>query len=181
MKFRKLIGVAAVSAMALALVACGKKNVTEEVVSEVIVPDVEVVEEVIESEIPAEIESELGPIDVDSIEGKEFLGTWQNDRCLIMIEPDSNGFNVHIHWASSYEEAADWQYFCLYNGAGLVNHGDGVKKVIKYDENGGIVSEEVEYDDSAVEFSLKDGKLIWNDSKETVEDNMEFEKSSEES
>ena len=91
MKFRKLIGVAAVSAMALALVACGKKNVTEEVVSEVIVPDVEVVEEVIESEIPAEIESELGPIDVDSIEGKEFLGTWQNDRCLIMIEPDSNG------------------------------------------------------------------------------------------
>ena len=181
MKVKKILSVLAASAMALALVACGKKTETE-VQSEVINATSEIVAELdVTSEIVSEVEEEVAPINIDEIEGKEFIGTWQNDRCLIMIEPDSNGFSVHIHWASSYEEAADWTYFCLYNGSELVNHGDGVKKTITYDENGGVVSENEEYNDAGVTFKLNaDGKLTWDDDKESADNGLVFEKSNEE-
>lgn len=180
MKMKKVLSVVTVSVLALALAACGKKTETE-VQSEVVNAASEIVAELdVTSEIVSETE-EVGPINIDEIEGKEFLGTWQNDRCLIMIEPDSNGFNIHIHWASSYEEAADWTYFCLYDGTGLMNHGDGVKKTIKYDEDGGVISETEEYNDAAVAFKLTaDGKLTWSDDKETSDDGLVFEKSNEE-
>ena len=181
MKLKKVLSVVTVSALALALVACGKKTETE-VQSEVVNAASEIVAELdVTSEIVSETEEEVGPINIDEIEGKEFFGTWQNDRCLIMIDPDSNGFKIHIHWASSYEEAADWTYFCLYNGSELVNHGDGFKKIIKYDEDGGVISETEEYNDAGVTFKLTaDGKLTWSDDKETADDGLVFEKSNEE-
>lgn len=173
MKLKKVFAAAAAASMALALVACNKTvdtGVTSEGTNVV----------VLSSEVASEVVSEVAPEGVGSgdavyADEKDYVGTWVCGRASITIEPDANGYSVKIHWGNSAAESSEWEYFCLFDGEKLMNHGDGVYKIVTYSEDG-TGTEDVQYEDGAVTFNFAGDKLIWNDSKENAGDGMEFEK-----
>lgn len=172
MKISKLIAAAAVSSMALAFVACNK----QEAVESQIVPEIENQISETASEIQGEIES--GFVDGEEyIDDQAFIGTWVCGRASIEIKPDNNGYAVHIIWGNSAFETSEWEYFCLFNGEELVNHGDGVYKIVTFNEDG-EPTEDVQYEDGAVSFKFNEtgDKILWNDEKEDAGKDMEFER-----
>lgn len=173
MKMKKVFAAVAAASMALALVACSK-TVDTGATSE----GTDVI--VLSSEVASEAVSEAAPagdgyVDEEYIDEKAFIGTWVCGRAAITIEPDANGYAVNIHWGSSAYDAGEWEYFCLFDGEKLVNHGDGVYKIVTYNEDG-TGNEEIQYEDGAVTFTFAGDKLIWNDEKENAAADMEFEK-----
>ena len=172
MKMKKVFAAAAAVSMAFALAACNKAVDTGAVTSEgtdVIVLSSETVSEAVSEVV------EDGAAGAEAVDEAAFVGTWVSGRAAITIEPDGNGYSVNIHWGSSAFEAGEWEYFCLFDGEKLMNHGDGVYKIVTYSEDG-TGTEEVQYEDGAVTFTLSGDKLLWNDEKENVADGVEFEK-----
>jgi len=177
MKLKKVFATALVASMVLALAACAKPEAETlaEPESYVTVIASENGEEVVEtSEEESEVEEDE-IVEMDDFEGSEFLGNWECERASISVEIESVGFAVNVHWGSSAFESTVWTYYCLYDGEKLVNHGDGVKTNITFDEEGNE-SDEVVYEDGAVTFTMEDGKLVWNDEKENAGEGMAFEK-----
>lgn len=177
MKIKKIFATLAVSAVALALAACVKPDVEntyepESVIAVITSENGEAIVKTSEEESEAE---EVETAGMEDFEGSEFVGQWECERASISVEIESIGFVVNVHWGSSAFESTVWSYNCLYDGEKLVNHGDGVKTNLTFDEEGNE-SDEVVYEDGAVSFTIEDGKLIWNDEKENAGEGMAFEK-----
>ncbi|MBQ7523164.1 MAG: hypothetical protein IJT07_01410 [Oscillospiraceae bacterium] len=109
--------------------------------------------------------------------GAAFVGTWVCDRATLEIAKEGEAFNCHIHWGSSYAEAAEWDYTCTYDEAANALVGTGTRKTVVYADNGDVASSVEEYADGAVQFTLlENGNLVWQDAKEDAGKDMQFER-----
>lgn len=178
MKLKKVFATALTASLVLALAACTKTQTPETGLS---VDDSQAI--VLDSEEGIGDGEEVvvedgtvddGYVDEEQMDEKAFIGTWVCGRASIVIEPESNGYAVNIHWGNSAAESSEWTYFCVFDGEKLVNHGDGVYKIVTYTDDVNF-TEDVQYDDGSVSFELVDGNLIWNDEKEDAGNDMTFE------
>jgi len=178
MKLKKVFATALTASLVLALAACTKTQTPETGLS---VDDSQAI--VLDSEEGIGDGEEVvvedgtvddGYVDEELMDEKAFIGTWVCGRASIVIEPESNGYAVNIHWGGSAVESSEWTYFCVFDGEKLVNHGDGVYKIVTYTDDVNF-TEDVQYEDGSASFELVDGNLIWNDEKEDAGNDMTFE------
>jgi hypothetical protein len=111
----------------------------------------------------------------------DYVGSWQADRATLIIEESGDDeYTATIHWGSSYNEAAEYEYKVYYDevSAGLSGFENGTKKYVTYNDDGTVAKEEVIFEDGNAAFNIQeDGTLIWTDFKEAPgEDQMTFEK-----
>ena len=108
-------------------------------------------------------------------QGDPYPGEWVSSRATMEIVADGDGYDVAIHWGSSYCESAEWVYEdCLYDevSGGLSSFEVGVKTDVTYGENGDVVESREVYNDGAATFIInEEGKLVWTDFKETPGEN----------
>ncbi|MBQ4506033.1 MAG: hypothetical protein II971_02140 [Firmicutes bacterium] len=159
---KKIFCILLAVAMMLSLAACGEKKEAEPV--DPAKPN--------EQEQQGGETSELPTID-------DYTGLWGCGRATLRIARDNAGSKAHIHWASSAAEAAEWTYDCSFDEAnGALKAEDGIKKIIVWNSDGSIASEETVYSDGSAEFVIaEDGTLSWSDGKEDAGIDMSFEHS----
>ena len=99
----------------------------------------------------------------------DFAGTYQSDRCSIVVTDAGNGdAKIEVSWGSSAFETAEWTMSGYFDGDTMrINYSDGVKKVVTYAEDGSIVESKTEYEDGygRIQF-YGDGTMAWQDEKE---------------
>ena len=99
-----------------------------------------------------------------------FSGTYSEEhagRGIIEVTKGSaNTYNIHIHWAGSALEEAQWDMSGEFNGRQVLDYSDCVKTHVIYNEDGTSTSE-VEYTDGTgyLQISEEGEKtgLVWND------------------
>ena len=114
-------------------------------------------------------------VDNDSDDSlKEYIGTWQCDRCSISI---SDQYVAEVHWADSASEDNVWTYSCICSPDHTFiecNCGGTLVHVVT-DETGSETRTEV-YNDGTAKFSIRGGILFWQDGKEDRAQQMGFNK-----
>lgn len=113
----------------------------------------------------------------EGVSAKDYLGTWNCERCTIVIEKDGDKYVANISWPKSSNETREWVYFCKYDKekAILVCKGNGLCTDAMVYDNGKEVDVNV-YDDGKCEFKMREGVLKWHDKKDNVAKNMVFKK-----
>ena len=107
-----------------------------------------------------------------------FEGTWVCGRAAMEINREDDGYKVFISWGSSAAEHSEWEYSCVYDAEknALVSMPFGTRSDIVFNEEGGIASEKLIYEDGEATFTLDaDGHLLWQDEKENAGEDMHFE------
>ena len=98
-----------------------------------------------------------------------FVGPYQADRCTITIGADGmEGATVSVIWGQSASEAYEYTMTGDFDPDTLrIHYSDCEKKYVKYDENGDIAEETVEFTDGdgRIQF-FGDGTLRWEDENE---------------
>ena len=126
-------------------------------------------------------EVEEGDEDAEEVGEEEadvspFAGEWLCGAASIYIDEHEGGYDVYIMWDTSDTEESIWEYACTLDGATGALTGKGRKTNETYDEEGEVVSSEVQYTDGSATFTLENDVLIWADAKEDVARGMRFER-----
>ena len=105
-----------------------------------------------------------------------FVGDYVDDRCTITVEADGDtDAKITVTWASSAEEVTEWTMSGLFDPDTFrVNYSDCVKKTTVYDENGHVVSENIDYENGYGRIQFNDDTLTWQDEQEPEHAQMQF-------
>jgi len=158
--------------------AIAETNISAETLSEAeAVPDISETAEII-IDAPAEIPdagiTDETPEDV-------FAGTYSEQyahRGVITVTNNGNNtYMVHIHWAGSALESAEWEFSGEFNGRQVLYYTDCVKTHVIYNEEGNR-TEEIEYTNGTghlqiAEEGTKTG-LVWVDDMENAAEDAFF-------
>ena len=112
------------------------------------------------------------------------VGEWQEvnqQRAVMDILPGEyvgeGDFVITISWASSYNERDFWEMNADYDpGTGKLTYTNGRKSDQVFDDEGNSSKETVLWEDAQGTFTLTDGKLYWEDSKEENTADLAFER-----
>ena len=99
----------------------------------------------------------------------DFAGTYQSDRCSIVVKDAGNGnATIEVSWGSSATETAEWTMSGAFDGDTMrINYSDGVKKVTTYAEDGSIVESKTAYENGVGRIQFYgDGTMAWQDEQE---------------
>ncbi len=104
-----------------------------------------------------------GPVD-----GEEYCGTWQCDRCSIeVVREGESAFVFDIKWGSSASETDEWNYFAFYQGEDedgnpyFKSEEQGFHLRRTTDDSGEEKTETIGSGESS-EFVIKNGKMYWH-------------------
>ena len=107
------------------------------------------------------------------VSAEDYAGCWQDPyygRALLRIMPDpadASRFDVKMTWGDSAWSEAVWTMDARYDAAtGALAYEGGEMAIVTYAEGGAVAAEEVQWTDAEGGFALRDGKLLWNDSRE---------------
>ena len=90
---------------------------------------------------------------------------------------EDSDFIVQISWAGSAYDCSVWEMNVDYNtDTEALTYTNGRHAIVEYNEDGSVKSEDVEWENSTGSFTLRDGKLYWEDSREKDAKNFEFER-----
>ena len=130
-------------------------------------------------------EDYLGDEEWGEVDGEQYLGIYQYDRCSIEVAREGEAaFVFDIKWGSSAFQTDQWIYFAFYQGedndgnAYFVCSDGGTHVSHITDMETEVTEDEVIATDLAAEFVISDGLLYWhdlNDDSKTVWD-FGFEK-----
>lgn len=110
---------------------------------------------------------------ITSEEAKEFLGRWGAGRATLDITNEKNGIKAEIQWASSAAEYSKWEYVCLYESEENRLACTGKRFNIIINEDGTEVTKAI-YENGKAYFTIVEGKIIWDDTKEDAGRDMVF-------
>lgn len=112
---------------------------------------------------------------ISSDGAKEFLGRWGTGRATLDITNGQNGIKAEIQWASSAFEYSKWEYVCVYESESnrLACTGKKINITINEDET---EDTKVIYENGKAYFTIVEGKIIWDDTKEDAGRYMLFSK-----
>lgn len=100
-----------------------------------------------------------------------FVGAWQDPafgRAVLRIMPgEEGGCSAVLTWGSSADSEGVWSMDLAYDAeADAMVYTGGTMALVTYGEDGGVLSDQVRWDDAEGGFTLSDGKLLWSDSRE---------------
>ena len=110
---------------------------------------------------------------------QRFQGKYASGRCTVeVIGVANNSVEIHVYWSSSAWEHSEWTMSGNFdedaNGF-YVYYSDGVRKDIKYNEDGTKESTETVYEGGKGAFRFNGNKMTWSDqTSDHVADNMVF-------
>ena len=114
--------------------------------------------------------------DGDNAVGDPFLGDWMCDRASIYIDEDNGAYTVRVNWGASAFETVVWEYACTLDPATGALTGTGRKSDETYNDDGELLSTNVEYTDGAATFTLDGDALLWADAVEDAAQGMRFQR-----
>ena len=116
-----------------------------------------------------------------------FRGCWQDPlygRAVLKIMPateldvpdDETWYDVKMTWGASADSEGVWYMSARYDAqTDSLVYTDGVMSYLTYAGNGLDFTEEKQWEDAEGAFTLSDGKLLWNDSREERAADFAFE------
>ncbi len=109
---------------------------------------------------------------------ERFSGQWydeKNDISVDITKESEDTFLVFITSEKEEDEMYIWEMECRLQDK-TITYKNGKKSVVSYDSYGNAL-EEAEYESGTGSFSIRFGKLIWNDEVEDVAKGLRFQKS----
>ena len=115
-------------------------------------------------------EDYYGDEDWGEVDGEQYLGHYQLDRCGIdVVREGASAFIFDIKWGSSAFETDQWIYVAFYQGedndgnAYFVCSDNGLHSRHITDMDSEETTDEIIGEGLSAEFVMKDGKLYWHD------------------
>ena len=106
------------------------------------------------------------------------IGHYRCERATMVVEPEgSENAKISVTWGGSAWERAEWSMSGRFDPETMsVSYTDGVKKIVSYNEDGAIASEETVYTDGTglITFDSERWALTWQDDREQAAEGMVF-------
>ena len=124
---------------------------------------------------PKEQSKPVSSTNVVSEEANVFFGRWGVGRATLDITKENDEIKASIQWASSAAEYSKWEYVCVYESESnrLACTGKKINITINEDET---EDTKVIYENGKAYFTIVEGKIIWDDTKEDAGRYMLFSK-----
>lgn len=105
-----------------------------------------------------------------------FIGDYHGGRATVNVDVEGkDGAKITVTWGNSYDSRTVWTMsgiFC--EDTASVSYENGIKKVVTYNENGGIISEEVLSTNCKGTFVFSYDGVTWDEQNEHIADGMVF-------
>lgn len=164
----KLIVLSSICALSLIMIACGQISNSVPAQTSENVP-VQTPNKSPEDEQLSETE-DLDTSD-DIVIDSPYIGNWYeriSGRGRMEVTYCDNCFYFDVIWAESSTKCFNWSFNGKENEAGIICYSEGIKRVVKFDDNGKetitVLSEE---EKGSVEV-LYDDTLVWYENNETI-------------
>ena len=112
----------------------------------------------------------------EALNPDDFVGSWSSVRPVIDVTKEANNtYKFLVNWSSSAVEHTEWNYTCNFDEEKEIMECIGTKTNVTYTDEENYTSEVVGEDQEA-EFSIKDGKLLWNEKVDNQAADIEIDK-----
>jgi len=168
---KKLLALLLLAALVCTLTACARETAGETIIS-----DGQSAADDAQAAEPAPDETgreETQP--APSAAADPLVGTWVCGEATLEVARRGAAYFCRIRLADSDAELSEWSYVCSRIGETLSADGTGVKKELRYGEDGAPLSAVTVYTDGTAVFSRgADGSFLWDDRRDGAGEGLVF-------
>ena len=92
-----------------------------------------------------------------------------DDGWTLEVSADSGTYYVTVNWLVDSREIIEWDFSGKFDGDRILYYDDGVRTYLKFDDQGNVEDEDVEYDLSGrLEYSTSNGGVYWTNNDDDI-------------